>query len=38
VNFIEKIRNEQKFNSIEELKNQLQADSRLIMEKVGMKA
>ena len=38
VNFIEKIRNEQKFNGIEELKNQLQADSRLIMEKVGMKA
>lgn len=38
LNFIEKIRNEQKFSSIEELKNQLQADSRLIMEKVGMKA
>lgn len=38
LNFIEKIRNEQKFNNIEELKIQLQADSRLIMEKVGMKA
>lgn len=38
LNFIEKIRNEQKFSSIEELKKQLQADSRLIMEKVGMKA
>ena len=38
LNFIEKIRNEQKFSSIEELKIQLQADSRLIIEKVGMKA
>lgn len=38
VSFVEKVRNEQKFNSIEELKNQLQADSRLIMEKVVTKA
>lgn len=38
VNFIDKIRNEQKFNGIEELKSQLQTDSRMIMEMIGKNA